>query len=96
MTDLQKEFNLGEEYYSDMISAYGKDLTEDRMHELYDLTDSEFEKAVFKDASPSELRSPSDVFTKKELSYILDYSEHLGASNRDWIVNHILDEYFNG
>ena len=96
MTELQMTFDISEEYYSDMISAYGKDLTEDRMHELYDLTDSEFEKAVFNDASPSELRSPSYVFTKKELSYILDYSEHLGASNRDWIVNHILDEYFNG
>jgi len=95
MTDLQKEFNLGEEYYSDMISAYGKDLTEDRMHELFDLTDSEFEKAVFNDASPSELRSPSDVFTKKELNYILDYSEYLSSKNRDWIVNNILDDYFN-
>lgn len=96
MTDLQKEFNLGEEYYFDMISAYGKDLTEDRMHELFDLTDSEFEKAVFNDASPSELRRPSDVFTKKELNYILDYSEYLSSKNRDWIVNNILDDYFNG
>ncbi len=96
MTDLQKEFNLGEDYYSDMISAYGKDLTEERMHELFDLTDKEFEKAVFNEASPSEFRSPLDVFTKKELSYILDYSEYLGASNRDWIVNNILDDFFNG
>ena len=95
MTELQKEFNLGEEYYSDMISAYGKDLTEDRMHELFDMTDSEFDKAVFNDASPSELRGPTDVFTKIELSYILDYSEHLSGFNRDWIVNHILDDYFN-
>lgn len=84
-----------EEHYQDMIDAYGKHLTEDRMHELYDMTDAEFNKMVFKDASPSELRSPLDVFTKPELNFILDYSEFLGISNRDWVTSCILDDYFD-
>tara|TARA_E500000318_G_C3481069_1_gene180461 strand:- start:349 stop:636 length:288 start_codon:yes stop_codon:yes gene_type:complete len=94
MTELQQTFDLSEDYYSDMITAYGKDLTEDRMHELYYMTDREFEKVVFNDASPSEFRSPIQVFTKKELNFILDYSEYISGNNRDWIVNNILDDYF--
>jgi hypothetical protein len=45
---------------------------------------------VFKDASPSELRSPLDVFSVPELNYIFDYSESLGPQNRDWVANCIL------
>lgn len=84
-----------EEYYQDIISVYGNHLTKDRMYELYDMTDVEFNNMVFKDASPSELRNPLDVFTKPELNFILDYSEFLGISNRDWVTNSILDDYFD-
>ena len=94
MTELQQTFDISEEYYSDMINAYGKYLTEDRMHELYNMTDNEFEKAVFNNASPPDFRSPIQVFNKKELNFILDYSEYISGSNRDWIVNNVLDDYF--
>lgn len=82
------------EYNREMIDTYGKHLTSDRMHELYDMTDADFDREVFKDASPSEHRNPLDVFTKKELGYILDYSQFLGPRNRDWIASSIFDQFF--
>lgn len=75
------------------MEEYNKHLSEQRKRELYDMTDAVFDKMVFKDASPSEFRSPLDVFTKPELNFILDYSESLGTSNRDWVTNCILDDY---
>lgn len=72
------------------MEEYSKHLSEQRKRELYDMTDAEFDKMVFKDASPSELRSPLDVFSVPELNYIFDYSESLGPQNRDWVANCIL------
>ena len=69
---------------------YSKHLSEQRKRELYDMTDAEFDKMVFDDASPSEFRSPLDVFSVPELNYIFDYSESLGPQNRDWVANCIL------
>ena len=88
MNDVETEF------YSDMVDAYSDHIPEKRIHELYDLTDSEFSKLVFPGKGVSEPVSLLDVFTMKELNFILDYSEFLGEQNRDWIANYVLDESF--
>lgn len=88
-------YDTENEFYNDMIDAYGDQISEKRIHELYDLTDSEFSKLVFSGKGVSEPVSLLDVFTKKELNFILDYSEFIGEQNRDWIANYVLDVFFN-
>tara|TARA_R110002153_G_scaffold268251_1_gene432887 strand:+ start:198 stop:470 length:273 start_codon:yes stop_codon:yes gene_type:complete len=82
------------EYYNDMVSTYREYITEDRMHELHYLTDQQFDKLIFSGNNTNVHINLLDIFTKKELNYILDYSELLSTHNRDWVTNYVLDEFF--
>jgi len=82
------------EYYNDMVNTYSEYITEDRMHELHYLTDAQFDKLVFSGNNTNVPINLLNIFTKKELSYILDYSELLSTYNRDWVTNYVLDEFF--